>query len=211
MIEFSLTKPITTLAEPFDFAEEIRRSRFLARGAAAHSEAEAMAFLARVRVSDATHNCWAWRVGDGYRSSDDGEPGGTAGRPILAAIDGQGLNHVVVVVTRWFGGIKLGAGGLVRAYGGGAAKCLRAAQKKTLRPLLRAQLEVGFSDASPFYTILDRPGVRRLGDGEYTADGVRWALGVEPDEVEGLRRTVADVTRGAGRLTIKHDPSRVGA
>ena len=210
MIEFSLTKPVITLAEPFDLEEEIRRSRFLARGAAAHSEAEAKAFLARVRVSDATHNCWAWRVGDGYRSSDDGEPGGTAGRPILAAIEGQGLDHVVVVVTRWFGGIKLGAGGLVRAYGGGAAKCLRAARKQTLRPLLRARLEVGFSDASPFYTVLDRPGVRRLGDGEYTADGVRWALGVEPDEVDGLRRTVADVTRGAGRLIIEEEKEENG-
>src|SRR3546814_2284064 len=58
-------------------------------------------------VPDATHNCWAWRIGDDYRSNDDGEPAGTAGRPILAAIDGQGMDRVVVVVTRWFGGIKL--------------------------------------------------------------------------------------------------------
>src|SRR3546814_18000784 len=78
-------------------------------------------------VPDATHNCWAWRIGDDYRSNDDGEPAGTAGRPILAAIDGQGMDRVVVVVTRWFGGIKLGAGGLVRAYGGTAAECLRRA------------------------------------------------------------------------------------
>ncbi len=73
-----------------------------------------MAFLQQVAVTDATHNCWAYRHGQDYRSSDDGEPAGTAGRPILAAIDGQGFDRVMVVVTRWFG-IKLGAGGLVRA------------------------------------------------------------------------------------------------
>jgi hypothetical protein len=82
--------------------------------------------------TDATHNCWAWRIGGDYRSSDDGEPAGTAGRPILAAIDGQGFDRVMVVVTRWFGGIKLGAGGLVRAYGGAAAECLRTAPRVPL-------------------------------------------------------------------------------
>src|SRR3546814_3379804 len=70
----------------------------------------ALQALAEVSVPDATHNCWAWRIGDDYRSNDDGEPAGTAGRPILAAIDGQGMDRVVVVVTRWFGGLKLGAG-----------------------------------------------------------------------------------------------------
>jgi len=203
MIEFTLSKPITTLAGPCDFEEDIRKSRFLARGTVVHAPEEALAFLEKIRIVDATHNCWAYRIGDAYRFSDDGEPGGTAGRPILAALEGQGVDHVVVVVTRWYGGVKLGAGGLARAYGGTAAKCLRAAAKTELRPLIHARLEVSFSDASPFYTLLDRPGVRRLGEGEYTEDGVVWALGIEPGVVEGLRRTVADVTRGAGRLIIE--------
>ena len=202
MIEFSLSTPITTLAGPCDFEEDIRKSRFLARGAPVHAAEEALAFLDAVRVADATHNCWAYRIGDAYRFSDDGEPGGTAGRPILAALEGQGVDHAVVVVTRWYGGIKLGAGGLARAYGGAAAKCLRAAPKSELRPMVRARLEVAFSDASPFYSLLDRPGVRRLGDGEYTEDGVVWALGIEPGAADALRRIVADVTRGAGRLII---------
>jgi putative IMPACT (imprinted ancient) family translation regulator len=202
MIEFSLSHPIITLAGPCDLEEDIRKSRFLARGAPVHSPEEALGYLAAVRVSDATHNCWAYRIGDAYRFSDDGEPGGTAGRPILAALEGQGVDHAVVVVTRWYGGIKLGAGGLARAYGGCAAKCLRAAAKRELRPLVHARLEVAFADASPFYTLLDRPGVRRLGDGEYTEDGVVWALGIEPGVEDALRRAVADVTRGAGRLII---------
>ena len=205
MIELSLAAPVTTLAGPSDLEEEIRRSRFLARAAPAHGPDEALAFVDAVRDRDATHNCWAYRVGDAYRFTDDGEPGGTAGRPILAAIEGQGLDHVVVVVTRWFGGVNLGAGGLARAYGGAAAKCLRAASKLALRPLLRARLEASFSDASRLFSVLDRHGVRRLGEEEYTEDGVVWDLGVEPDAVDPLRNSVAGVTRGAGRLIITED------
>ena len=89
---------------------EIKRSRFIANAARADCADQAAEFVDQVRDPQATHNCWAWRVGSAYRSSDDGEPGGTAGRPILSAIDGQRLDHVVVVVTRYFGGIKLGAG-----------------------------------------------------------------------------------------------------
>ncbi|MCU0692466.1 MAG: YigZ family protein, partial [Polyangiaceae bacterium] len=99
----------------------IKKSRFLARAARADTADEAMAFLQRVRDDTASHNCWAYRIGELYRFSDDGEPGGTAGRPILSAIEGQRVDHVMVVVARHFGGIKLGAGGLVRAYGGTAA------------------------------------------------------------------------------------------
>ena len=104
-----------TLAGPADFLLEVKHSRFLAQAGPVDSAEAAHAFMATVADPTATHNCWAWRVGDQYRSSDDGEPAGTAGRPILAAIDGQGYDRVAVVVTRWFGGIKLGAGGLVRA------------------------------------------------------------------------------------------------
>lgn len=75
-------------------------------------------FLQAVQDLQATHNCWAYKVGAQYRFSDDGEPAGTAGRPILSAIEAQHLDRVMVVVTRYFGGIKLGVGGLVRAYGG---------------------------------------------------------------------------------------------
>ena len=89
---------------------EVKHSRFLAHAAPVDSAAAALHFIAEVSDRDATHNCWAWRIGQDYRSSDDGEPAGTAGRPILAAIDGQGFDRAVVVVTRWYGGIKLGAG-----------------------------------------------------------------------------------------------------
>lgn len=107
-----------TLKAPCTYQEEIRKSRFLALAAPVSSAAEAQAFIQRASDPSASHNCWAWKVGNQYRSSDDGEPGGTAGRPMLAAIEGQGFDRVAVVVTRWYGGIQLGTGGLARAYGG---------------------------------------------------------------------------------------------
>ena len=122
-----MTGMLDTLAQPVSHTLEVKHSRFIAHTAPIDSAAAAMAILQQVAAADATHNCWAYRYGRDYRSSDDGEPAGTAGRPILAAIDGQGFDRVMVVVTRWFGGIKLGAGGLVRAYGGAAAECLRTA------------------------------------------------------------------------------------
>ena len=121
-----------TLSGPVSLLQEIRKSRFLANAAPVDEPEQALAFLADIGDPLATHNCWAYRIGQQYRFSDDGEPGGTAGRPILQAIEGQGFDRVIVVVTRWYGGIKLGVGGLARAYGGCAAECLRLAARVPL-------------------------------------------------------------------------------
>src|SRR5690625_4405222 len=121
-----------TLKGPAQWEENIRRSRFLALADSVQTPEQAMAFIEAHSVPDATHNCWAYLIGDEYRFSDDGEPGGTAGRPILQAIQGQQCDQTVVLVIRWFGGTKLGTGGLVRAYGGCAAQCLRLADKTEL-------------------------------------------------------------------------------
>lgn len=94
-----------TLAAPCEYREEIRKSRFIALAAPVTSAAEAQAFIAGASDPAASHNCWAWKVGTQYRFSDDGEPGGTAGRPMLAAIEGQDMDQVAVVVIRWYGGI----------------------------------------------------------------------------------------------------------
>jgi putative IMPACT (imprinted ancient) family translation regulator len=107
-----MSEMLSTLAQPYRHLEAIKKSRFLALAAPVESTEQALAFLREVSDPAATHNCWAWRIGQDYRFNDDGEPGGTAGRPILQAVEGQGIDRVMVVVTRWYGGIKLGAGGL---------------------------------------------------------------------------------------------------
>ncbi len=106
---------------------KVKGSRFLCTVIPCPSREEAEAAYATIKKKyyDATHNCFAWRINDAeWRYSDDGEPSGTAGKPILQAIHGKGLNEVLCVVTRYFGGTKLGTGGLIRAYGESTAHAL---------------------------------------------------------------------------------------
>ena len=90
------------------YTQEIKRSRFQAIAAPVAGIDAAKDFIAQNSIRDANHNCWAWRIGQSYRFSDDGEPSGTAGKPILQAIDNFELDLLAVVVTRWFGGVLLG-------------------------------------------------------------------------------------------------------
>ncbi|KAJ7551357.1 hypothetical protein O6H91_06G011700 [Diphasiastrum complanatum] len=120
---------------------EVKRSKFVAIASPVEDENAASLFLSKVSDSKATHNCWAYKIGDRYRFSDDGEPGGTAGRPIYAAIEASGLDRVVLVVIRYFGGTKLGTGGLVRAYGRVASDSLSGAATS----LVKAKISVTFS------------------------------------------------------------------
>lgn len=192
----------STLRAEASLQQEIRKSRFLARAARADDPQAAAAFVARVAERDATHNCWAWRIGDQYRFSDDGEPGGSAGRPILAAIDGQGLDRVAVVVARWFGGVKLGVGGLVRAYGGCAAECLRLAERIALVERIRMRIRCAFADAPLLYSRLADFDANRVGD-EASADGMSVSVEIARDRSDGLAAFVRDLTRGRGACTIE--------
>ena len=179
------------------YEEEIRKSRFLAVAAPVRSADEVAAFLAATRQLQASHNCWAWRIGQAYRFHDDGEPGGTAGRPILQAIDGQDCDRVAVMVTRWFGGIKLGAGGLARAYGGVAAQCLRLADKAPWVEERRIRCDCGFSDMERVRVRLLEAGAR-FEDEAYGADGVSWTLAIEAARCANLEALYRDLTRGRG-------------
>lgn len=189
-----------TLAAPAAFTLEVKHSRFLAQAAPAQTPEAALAFLAAVSDTAATHNCWAWRLGANYRSSDDGEPAGTAGRPILAAIDGQGCDQVVLVVTRWFGGIKLGAGGLVRAYGGAAAECLRRAERVPLVAMRTLELRAGFDDIGAVHAALAGFGAEKLEE-RFTADGVELRVSLPATGTAGLQVQLRDATRD--RVKVK--------
>ncbi|PWA66251.1 ribosomal protein S5 domain 2-like superfamily protein [Artemisia annua] len=105
----------------------------------------------QVQDPRATHNCWAYKVGNQYRSKDDGEVSGTAGKPIISAIANSGLDRVMVVVIRHYGGIKLGTGGLVRAYGGLATECLKSAPTRLIKSQVPMGVEVSFDLLGVFY------------------------------------------------------------
>lgn len=189
----------TTLAGPASFVLEVKHSRFLVNAAPVDSPEDALAFVARVGDPDATHNCWAYRIGNEYRFNDDGEPAGTAGRPILAAIDGQGLDRVVAVVTRWYGGIKLGAGGLVRAYGGSAAECLRVAPRRELVAYAEQPLAYPFADTGAVHAALAQAGAEKLEE-RFDADGAHLRVRVPADRVDDLKARLRDATRDRVRF-----------
>ncbi|MDG1049508.1 MAG: IMPACT family protein [Planctomycetota bacterium] len=140
----------TTLAAGSRYEpDKIKGSRFIACVAPAATPDEAASFVQSVRedFSDARHVCFAWRLGaagDETRSNDDGEPSGSAGRPILMQIEGHEVSNVVAAVVRYFGGVKLGVGGLMRAYGGAAGQALDRAE------LLQVEVEVGLRCVHPY-------------------------------------------------------------
>jgi len=184
-----------TLSAPCAYQEDIKKSRFAAHAAPVAGVDEAMAFFAAHSDPAATHNCWAYRIGQAYRFNDDGEPGGTAGRPILQAIEGQGLDRVAVLVVRWFGGIKLGAGGLVRAYGGCAAQCLRLGPRVPIVDTVAVSCRCGYAELPLLKARAAQAGARVDAE-QFDGDGVALTLSVPRAVLDDLARTAADITRG---------------
>ncbi len=190
-----MTDTLYTLATACQHSEDIKKSRFLAQAAPVQTPEQALAFVRQVSDAAATHNCWAYRIGQDYRFNDDGEPGGTAGRPILQAIEGQGVDRAVVVVTRWYGGIKLGAGGLVRAYGGTAAECLRRAARVPIVAMARLGLRCDFAELA-----LLKARLREL-DAEvqrehFDTDGVELEILLPETRVDETLSRITDISRG---------------
>ncbi|XP_006659501.2 IMPACT family member in pol 5'region [Oryza brachyantha] len=143
--------PYTTLVGRVSCEREIKKSKFIAIAAPVPDERAAMSFLNEVSDPRATHNCWAYKLGEQFRYNDDGEPSSTAGKPIYSAIISSGIDMVMVVVIRYFGGIKLGTGGLVRAYGGVASECLKDAPTCLVKPKARVGMEVPFDLLGTIY------------------------------------------------------------
>lgn len=175
--------------------QEIKHSRFRARAVRIDDPNTATTTLLALSDPEATHNCWAWRIGARYRFSDDGEPGGTAGRPILAAIEKRDLDHVLVVVTRWYGGIKLGAGGLARAYGGTSARCLARAEVELVYPQVRIRAAVPFAHTSTAYRVVATHGGSAESE-EWTESGLVLVFSVDEPVAEDAIAALVDATRG---------------
>lgn len=184
-----------TLAGPGHSVLEIKKSRFLGHAEQLPDAALAGARIALIGDAEARHNCWAWRVGQQYRFHDADEPTGTAGKPILAAIDGQGLDQVLVVVTRWFGGIKLGAGGLVRAYAQAAAEALKAAPRQLLVQWSALRLDLPWRWRDSVTRCAQRMGATALVWQEL-ADGTRLRLRLPSDQSEAFAAALRELSGG---------------
>ncbi|GAB2794156.1 IMPACT family protein [Dyella kyungheensis] len=190
-----MSETLHTLAGACQHSEDIKKSRFLAQAAPVQTAGQALAFVRQVGDPAATHNCWAYRIGQDYRFNDDGEPGGTAGRPILQAIEGQAIDRAVVVVTRWYGGIKLGAGGLVRAYGGTAAECLRRAERLPIVAMARLGVHCDFAELALLKARL-REFDAELMQETFGADGVELDIQLPALRVEEAQARITDISRG---------------
>ena len=190
--------------------ETIQRSRFITTVAHAPDGDAARAFLDAIRgeYPDATHHCWAFVAGPPGSSthigmSDDGEPHGTAGRPMLTALLHGGVGEIVAVCTRYYGGVKLGTGGLSRAYSGGVRLALESLPQHERVDRVPVRVVVAYPDVDAVQRILDEMEIVVEAE-EYGAD-VRYRCGVPVGDVEAFEKAVADATRGGGRVESVED------
>ncbi|MEO0889478.1 MAG: YigZ family protein [Pseudomonadota bacterium] len=187
--------PYLIPAQPAQFEEEIKKSVFITYLAHTPSVEAAKAFVEQIKTkhSDARHNCWGFVAGRPEDSmkwgfSDDGEPSGTAGKPILAQLSGSGVGEITAVVTRYSGGIKLGTGGLVKAYGGGVQQALKLLQtiEKKITTKLRLELDYGFMPIAQ--SLMPQFGVVEV-DAEYS-DQVVLVVEIELREVSAFTQAI---------------------
>ncbi|GGK25903.1 YigZ family protein [Streptomyces camponoticapitis] len=184
---------------------EVNRSRFICALAPATTEEEAQAFVAAVRREHptATHNCFAYVIGaeaSVQKASDDGEPGGTAGAPMLQMLMRRDVRYVVAVVTRYYGGVKLGAGGLIRAYGGAVGEALDAVGTVTRQRYRLATIIVDHHRAGKLENELRATG-RAVRDVRY-AEIVTIGIGLPDADVDAFRAWLADTTAGTALLAL---------
>lgn len=186
-------------AGPVSYQEKIQRSLFIGLAEPCHDEAEARELLGRVRAEhrDATHNCWAYLLGptpEVEYSSDDGEPSGTAGRPILGALRRSGLFNAIVIVTRYFGGVKLGVRGLIEAYGGVAARTLNSMETVECVPSCPVTVHLPWPAVGMVTHLLEGHRGEALmwdyGEGGGTSHGISVTARVPCVSVEGLLRAL---------------------
>ena len=188
-----------TLARPGQGEYEEKKSRFLGKAVHIESEEEAAAFIAGIRKQyyDARHNCYAWVLGEGSelkKSSDDGEPSGTAGQPILRVIEGSSCTNVLVIVTRYFGGTLLGTGGLVRAYTQAARAALEDAQKARMCLCRKLAVTVEYGALDRLLYALRRDGIEPQ-ETEYGAK-VTLHLIIEEKQGDTVENMITALTSG---------------
>ena len=194
----------TTVAKEFRHEYVVEKSRFITTICPCSTEEEAQTFISRINKEfwDARHNCTAYALGpqqEQQRSSDNGEPSGTAGKPMLEVLKKTGITNVAVVVTRYFGGIKLGAGGLIRAYSHSVAETLRLAPKElhTTRTRLQAKIDYSLYGAVERY-LQDEKLHYEASFSEY----IDITILIPPTDVEHIQKELQDISHGAATCTV---------
>jgi len=186
----------------------VRRSRFVTTLARAADPDAARAFVNQIRAEfpDATHHCWAFVAGPPGSTtqvgmSDAGEPRGTAGRPMLAVLLHSGVGEVVAVSSRWFGGTKLGTGGLSRAYSAGVGHALEDLPRERMVRRVRVEVEVGYGSLDALRRLTEEVDGRV--ENEVFGSRVRCGLAIPVDQVEALRTGLADETGGEVTVVVQ--------
>jgi len=193
------------ITELTEYKEEIKKSRFHVLAAPANSAEEALNFFKDNANISANHNCWAYKIGNDYRFNDDGEPSGTAGKPILSAIEYASLTNIAVLTIRWFGGIKLGTGGLCRAYGGTASKCLQQAEKSEIVLKIKSSISVPFEYSSFLYRALENEQLPKIRE-EFTQAGLLIETEIPEKILASTINLLKEATQGKALIKTSSPP-----
>lgn len=185
-----------------------KKSRFIGQIKPVYSEEEAYAFVEQIKKKhyDARHNCFAFSIGDEMpllRFSDDGEPQGTAGKPILEVINGSGIHNICIVVTRYFGGTLLGTGGLVRAYTDAAKEALANCETKLKQRIYPIKITTDYADMGKIQYIIETSEVRVV-DKQFT-DAVVFVLEVPVDQKDTLVAAVTEASSAKAIIDIEDE------
>jgi len=203
-------------AEAVTVETEVKRSRFICDIAPAVNKAEALAFIAsiRLREPEARHHCWAYIAGHPVSSieraaSDDGEPQGTAGKPMLNVIQHKGIGEIVVVVSRYFGGIKLGAGGLVRAYSSAVQQGVDALELTRRVPTIQGTIRFPFAMESSIRRLLEQMNVDII-DSDYQSETI-FTVSLPCDREQELHDAITNHSHGTASISFPHKDSDQGS
>ena len=198
-----------TIKEDGQVQEEIKKSRFICHAKRVYSEEEARTFITAIKKEHykATHNCSAFIIGERSeikRTSDDGEPSGTAGVPMLGVLENHDLTNVCVVVTRYFGGIKLGAGGLIRAYAGSVALAVKEIGIVDIKEQAGIQIQMSYAQYQEYGNFLKEHHLMEL-ETNFT-DQVETMIFVDKEDKENIKSSLIDFFNG--KVTLIDQGSR---
>lgn len=188
-----------TIKEDGQVQEEIKKSRFICHAKRVYSEEEARAFITAIKKEHykATHNCSAFIIGERSeikRTSDDGEPSGTAGVPMLGVLENHNLTNVCVVVTRYFGGIKLGAGGLIRAYAGSVALAVKEIGIVEIKEQAGIQIQMSYAQYQEYGNFLKEHNLMEL-ETNFT-DQIETIIFVDKEDKEAIKASLIEFFNG---------------